>query len=84
VALLVLAVVIRTARAFPAGAGKWLAGTPAFLVLGQVILGILVVQNQKPPTLTTLHVVMGAGLLASLTALAAFAAQSEAPGRRAS
>ncbi len=84
VALLVLAVVIRTARAFPAGAGKWLAGTPAFLVFGQVILGILVVQNQKPPTLTTLHVVMGAGLLASLTALAAFAAQSEAPGRRAS
>lgn len=39
------------------------------LVLLQACLGVLVVLHQKPKTLATLHVVLGAALLASLTAL---------------
>lgn len=49
---------------------KGLVGCTGAIVVTQVALGILVVQNQKPPTLTTVHVVMGALLLAVLTALA--------------
>ena len=39
------------------------------LVVLQASLGILVVLHQKPKTLATMHVVLGAGLLASLAAL---------------
>ena len=39
------------------------------LVLLQACLGVLVVLHQKPKTLASLHVVLGAALLASLTAL---------------
>ena len=39
------------------------------LVLFQACLGVLVVLHQKPKTLASLHVVLGAALLASLTAL---------------
>jgi cytochrome c oxidase assembly protein subunit 15 len=49
---------------------KGLSAVAGAIVVMQVVLGILVVQNQKPPTLTTVHVVMGALLLATLTALA--------------
>jgi cytochrome c oxidase assembly protein subunit 15 len=40
------------------------------LVLAQIGLGILVILHQKPRTLATLHVVLGAALLASVTAMA--------------
>jgi heme A synthase len=40
------------------------------LVLAQIALGILVIIHQKPRTLATLHVVLGAALLASVTAMA--------------
>jgi heme A synthase len=40
------------------------------LVLAQIVLGILVILHQKPRTLATLHVVLGAALLASVTAMA--------------
>ena len=39
------------------------------LVLVQVILGILVIWHLKPPTLATLHVVVGAAVMASLAAV---------------
>jgi cytochrome c oxidase assembly protein subunit 15 len=39
------------------------------LVVLQASLGVLVVLHQKPKTLATMHVVLGAGLLASLAAL---------------
>jgi cytochrome c oxidase assembly protein subunit 15 len=42
----------------------------ALLVLAQIGLGILVILHQKPRTLATLHVVLGAALLASVTAMA--------------
>jgi len=38
-------------------------------VVCQAALGIFVVIHQKPKTLATLHVVLGAGLLASLSSL---------------
>ena len=48
---------------------RFWAFTSGVLVLLQACLGVLVVLHQKPKTLATLHVVLGAGLLASLTAL---------------
>ena len=70
VVLLVAVAVWRNFRTAPPRAsirgGALLCGV---LVLLQASLGILVVLHQKPKTLATLHVVLGAGLLASLAAL---------------
>jgi heme A synthase len=49
-------------------ARKWALGC-AVIVLLQVALGILVVLHQKPRSLATVHVVLGAALLASLVVL---------------
>jgi cytochrome c oxidase assembly protein subunit 15 len=45
------------------------AARSGVLVMLQVALGVLVVLHQKPKTLATFHVVLGAALLASLVAL---------------
>lgn len=52
---------------------RGLRGLVAIAGLGlavQVSLGVLVIWNQKPPTLTTFHVLVGAIILAALTAMA--------------
>lgn len=74
-ALLITALVVFLAiKTLRVGVGiqrlRRFAGCTGAIVLMQVVLGILVVLNQKPPTLTTVHVVIGALLLATLTALA--------------
>jgi cytochrome c oxidase assembly protein subunit 15 len=71
VAALVVVAIFRTLRGAPGVAyAKPLALTAGLTLVGQITLGILVVLNQKPPTLTTFHVFLGAALLACLTALA--------------
>jgi cytochrome c oxidase assembly protein subunit 15 len=49
-------------------ARRWAIGC-SVIVLLQVVLGILVVLHQKPRSLATVHVVLGAALLASLVVL---------------
>lgn len=51
------------------------------LVVVQVSLGILVIWHLKPPTLATLHVLVGAMLLANLAATLVHVLNSEEPGR---
>ncbi|NBV87465.1 MAG: hypothetical protein EBS01_14640, partial [Verrucomicrobia bacterium] len=73
-ALAVLLVVIyaafRAMRASKPGRPIWLAAWRcSFIVICQALLGVFVVLHQKPKTLATLHVVLGAALLASLSAL---------------
>jgi heme a synthase len=73
-ALFVLCVVLyadfRAMRASKPGRPIWLvAWRTSFFVVCQAALGIFVVIHQKPKTLATLHVVLGAGLLASLSSL---------------
>lgn len=52
------------------GAASRAAIRSGLLVLSQIGLGILVILHHKPRTLATLHVVLGAALLASVTAMA--------------
>ena len=59
---------------------------PALLLLGllafQVVLGMFVIWNLRPPMLTTLHVVNGAAVLAATVLLAVRASHGrEALGR---
>ena len=73
-ALLVICVVLyadfRAMRASKPGRPIWIvAWRSSFFVICQAALGIFVVLHQKPKTLATLHVVLGAGLLASLSSL---------------
>lgn len=70
VSLVVLIAAGKTLRRFPRGSliamrAIWCG----VLVVLQATLGVLVVIHQKPKTLATLHVVLGAALLASLAAL---------------
>jgi heme A synthase len=70
VSLVVLIAVFKTLRKFSWGS---LMGMRAMwcgaLVVLQVTLGVLVVVHQNPNTIATLHVFLGAALLASLAAL---------------
>jgi cytochrome c oxidase assembly protein subunit 15 len=73
-ALIVLCVVLyadfRAMRASKPGRPIWLvAWRSSVIVICQALLGIFVVLHHKPKTLATLHVVLGAGLLSSLSAL---------------
>jgi len=70
VSVIVLTAVLKTMRTFPWGSlmnvrALWCG----VLIVLQAVLGVLVVVHQKPKTLATLHVVLGAALLASLAAL---------------
>ncbi len=66
----VLYAAFRAMRASKPGRPIWLvAWRCSFIVLCQAVLGILVVLHQKPKTMATLHVVLGAALLASISAL---------------
>jgi cytochrome c oxidase assembly protein subunit 15 len=88
-ALLVLALVLVAAfkvlrhAARPSRAAFW-AGASVACVLVQVLLGVLVVLHQRPKTLATLHVLVGAVLISCLTAtlvhlLSQSRSMSEAP-----
>lgn len=48
--------------------GRWLALLPVLLVLFQIWLGILILQTYRNPHVTTLHMLNGAFILASLWA----------------
>jgi len=72
VVLLVLVAIYKPARAFASSRGSAVFARAILcggLVVLQAILGVLVVLHQKPKTLASLHVVLGAALLASLAAL---------------
>ena len=72
VVLLVLVAIYQPARAFASSRGSAVFARAILcggLVVLQAILGVLVVLHQKPKTLASLHVVLGAALLASLAAL---------------
>ena len=63
--------VFKVMRYASPGSTTWRAAIRSgALVLAQIVLGILVILHQKPRTLATLHVVLGAALLASVTAMA--------------
>jgi cytochrome c oxidase assembly protein subunit 15 len=72
-ALLVLSIVVWlglvVVKALPKGHGTvfW-ARAGSLVVCLQAVLGVLVILHQKPKTLATLHVVLGAALLSALTA----------------
>ncbi len=67
----VLWAVFKVMRYAAPGSMPWRAAIRSgALVLAQIALGILVIIHQKPRTLATLHVVLGAALLASVTAMA--------------
>jgi cytochrome c oxidase assembly protein subunit 15 len=71
VSFIVASVVWKTLRSETAYRNeKRLAVLAGLLLVVQVLLGVWVIQNQKPPTVTTVHVFVGAALLASLTAIA--------------
>jgi cytochrome c oxidase assembly protein subunit 15 len=76
---LVLWAVFRSARAVPRGHGAifwaWIGGVVVCL---QAVLGVLVVLHQKPKTLATFHVVLGAALLSALTAVLVHVSRSGA------
>jgi len=57
------------------------ASVAAVLLLAQIAMGVLVIWNGRPPILTTLHVVNGAALLATMVLLAVRASGSS-PGMR--
>ncbi len=69
VLLLVLGAVFKVlqARLVTPGASFW-ARVAGILVCFQALLGVLVILHQKPKTLATFHVVLGAALLSALTA----------------
>ncbi len=70
VSAIVLGSVVKTMRFANRGTPIWSGSLrSAIIVLLQVGLGILVVLHQKPKTLASLHVVLGAALLASLAAV---------------
>lgn len=63
--------VLKVMRYASPGSTPWRAAIRSgVLVLAQIALGVLVIIHQKPRTLATLHVVLGAALLASVTAMA--------------
>ena len=70
VLLVVLWGIFQCARVLPRGHGAivW-ARLGGVVVCLQAVLGVLVVLHQKPKTLATFHVVLGAALLSALTAL---------------
>ncbi len=70
VVLVVLWAVFQAARAMPRGHGAvfW-ARIGGLVVCLQAVLGVLVILHQKPKTLATFHVVLGAALLSALTAV---------------
>ena len=71
VACMVLWSVFKVTRHAAPNSVVWRAAIRSgVLVLAQIALGILVILHQKPRTLATLHVVLGAALLASVTAMA--------------
>lgn len=83
-ALVVTALVLALAfRAFRLAAGEARIARPAALLLAlvgiQFTLGVLVIWKMRPPILTTLHVVNGAALLATVVLLAVRASRSAAP-----
>ena len=45
----------------------------------QAVLGVLVILHQKPKTLATFHVVLGAALLSALTAVLVHVSRAGAP-----
>jgi len=70
VVIFVMFAAFRAMRASKPGRPIWLvAWRCSFIVICQAVLGVFVVLHQKPKTLATLHVVLGAALLASLSAL---------------
>lgn len=85
VVLLVLVAIYKTLRAF-VSSGNSAIFTRAILCGGlvvlQAVLGVLVVLHQKPKTLASLHVVVGAALLASLAALWVHLARLQFPASR--
>ena len=70
VSCIVLYSVFKNMRSSKVGAPVWSGSLRSgLIVVLQVVLGILVVLHQKPKTLASLHVVLGAALLASLAAV---------------
>lgn len=69
VVLVILWAVFRVVRAMPRGNGAvfW-AKIGGLAVCLQAVLGVLVILHQKPKTLATFHVVLGAALLSALAA----------------
>lgn len=69
VILVVLWAVLKLVRGLPRGHGAlWWGRLAGVVVCLQAVLGVLVILHQKPKTLATLHVVLGAALLSALTA----------------
>jgi cytochrome c oxidase assembly protein subunit 15 len=50
------------------------------LLVSQVVLGMLVIWNMRPPMLTTIHVVNGAAILATTVLLAVRASRGASSG----
>ena len=80
VVMVVLWAVFRAARAMPRGHGAvfW-ARVGGLVVCLQAVLGVLVILHQKPKTLATFHVVLGAALLSALTAVLVHVSRAGAP-----
>jgi heme a synthase len=83
-ALVITALILALARrAFRHADGDARIRRPAGLLLAlvavQITLGLLVIWKMRPPILTTLHVVNGAALLATVVLLAVRAGRSAAP-----
>lgn len=85
VVLVVLWGVFKAVRALPKGHGAvWWARLAGVVVCLQAVLGVLVILHQKPKTLATFHVVLGAALLSALTAALVHVSRSSAcPGEEA-
>jgi heme a synthase len=79
VVTVVLWAAVSVVRAVPRGHGAvfW-AKLGGLVVCLQAVLGVLVILHQKPKTLATLHVVLGAALLSALTAVLVHVARSGA------
>jgi cytochrome c oxidase assembly protein subunit 15 len=73
-------------RALRGATGEIHLTRPALLLLGllgtQLLLGMFVIWNLRPPVLTTLHVVNGAALLATTVLLAVRASRAPAESPR--
>ena len=80
VVVIVLWAVLKAVRAMPRGHGAvfW-ARIGGLVVCLQAVLGVLVILHQKPKTLATFHVVLGAALLSALTAVLVHVSRVEAP-----
>jgi cytochrome c oxidase assembly protein subunit 15 len=87
-ALVTVFIVLLAAKTLRGARGEIRLSRPALglclLLVSQVVLGMLVIWNMRPPMLTTIHVVNGAGLLATAVLLAVRASHrapssSEAP-----